>query len=147
MFFVKKLQKLRLEHFESYSRFLYCMHNSVYRVFWPSGRFLDCFILILFRHSTTGPDLPIYRTMPTVWKAWITSKMLCPQISNFVHIKGLLFCILSKVSINFLDISKSLFHPLFQEKITFLALLWRCSTYHSTHKNFVNQIHGWIYKS
>ena len=38
------------------------MHSYVYRVFWPSGRVVDCFILILFRHSITGPDHPIYRT-------------------------------------------------------------------------------------
>ena len=41
--------------------------------------------------------------------------MLWPQISNFVHIKGLVFCILTKVSINFQNISKHFFHPLFQE--------------------------------
>ena len=33
----KKLLKLRLEHFESYSSFSYCTHSSVYRVVWPSG--------------------------------------------------------------------------------------------------------------
>ena len=30
--------------------------------------------------------------MRTVWKAWITFKMLQPQILNFFHIKELLFC-------------------------------------------------------
>ena len=33
------------------------------------------------------------RTMRTVWKAWITFKLLQPQISNSFHIKVLLFCI------------------------------------------------------
>ena len=36
------------------------MHSSVYRVFWPSCRVVDCNILILFRHSTTGPEHPVY---------------------------------------------------------------------------------------
>ena len=36
----------------------------------------DCNILILFRHWTTGPEHPVYRT-------------ICPQISNFVHINRL----------------------------------------------------------
>ena len=36
--------------------------------------------------------------------------------------------------------------PLFQEKIIYLAYLLRCSAYHSTHKNFVKQIHSWIFK-
>ena len=36
--------------------------------FWPSGRVVDCNILIIFRHSTTGPKHPIYRTMRTVLK-------------------------------------------------------------------------------
>ena len=36
-FMLKKLRKLGLEHFESYSSFSYCKHSSVYRVFWPSG--------------------------------------------------------------------------------------------------------------
>ena len=80
--------------------FSYCTHSSIYRVFWPSGLVVDCNILILFKHLTNGPEHPIYRTMCTVWKAWITFKMLCAQIKNFVHIKGLGFCILSKVSIN-----------------------------------------------
>ena len=64
-------------------------------MFWYSGRVIDCNILILFSHSTTGPEHPIYRTTRTVWKTWITIKMLCPQVSNFVYIKGLAFCILS----------------------------------------------------
>ena len=41
--------------------------------------------------------------------------------------------------------SKNFFHPFFQEKITFLAWLWRCSDYYSTHNNFVEQIHTRIY--
>ena len=53
-FNVKKVRKLRLEHFEGSLSFSYCTHSSVYRVFWPSGWVVDCFILILFRHSTTG---------------------------------------------------------------------------------------------
>ena len=63
-FNVKKVRNLRLEHFESCSSFSFCMHSSVYQVFWPSGRVVDCFILI--KHSTTGPVHPIYRTMRTV---------------------------------------------------------------------------------
>ena len=38
-------------HFESYSSFSYCKQSSVYRVFWPSDRVVDCihidFILTL----------------------------------------------------------------------------------------------------
>ena len=66
LFNVNKVLNLRLEHFESYSSVSYCMHWSVYRVFWPSGRVVDCDILILFRHSTTGPEHSIYITMRTV---------------------------------------------------------------------------------
>ena len=62
-FNVKKFQKLRLEHFGSYSSFSYCTHSSVYRVSWPSGWVVGCSILILLRHSFTGPEHPIYRTM------------------------------------------------------------------------------------
>ena len=65
-FNAKKVRNLRLEHFESYSSFLYCTHSFVYRVFWPSGRVVNCYILILFRNSTTGPEHLIYRTMRTV---------------------------------------------------------------------------------
>ena len=37
--------------------------------------------------------------------------------------------------------SKNLFRSLFQEKNnTFLAHLWRCSNYHSTHKYLVKQM-------
>ena len=43
---VNKVRNLRLEHFESYSSFSYCKHSSVYRVFWHSGRVVDCNILI-----------------------------------------------------------------------------------------------------
>ena len=46
----KKLRKLRLEYFESYSSFY-----TVRIVLFIGGRVIDCFILILFRHSTTGP--------------------------------------------------------------------------------------------
>ena len=53
-----------------FKRFTYCTHSSVYRVSWPSGRVVDCNILILFRHSTTGPEHPIYRN-------------ICPQIPNY----------------------------------------------------------------
>ena len=60
---------LRLEHFESYSSFSYCTHSFVYRVFWSSGRVVNCKKLILFRLSTTGPEHQIYITMRTVWKA------------------------------------------------------------------------------
>ena len=117
----KKLRKLRLKHFESYASFWHCTHSFVYRVFWSSGRVVHCFISILFRHSTTGPEHPIYITMRTVWKAWITSKVLSPQLSNFVHLKGLVFCILSKVSINSRTEAKISFIPFFRKKITFLA--------------------------
>ena len=65
-FDVKKVRNLRLEHFESYSSFSNCTHRSEYQVFWSSGRVVDCNILILFRHSTTGPEHPTYRTMRTV---------------------------------------------------------------------------------
>ena len=37
----ENVRTLRLEHFESYSNFSCCMHSSVYRVFWPSGRVID----------------------------------------------------------------------------------------------------------
>ena len=115
---------LRLEHFESYSSFSYCMHSSVYRVYWPSGRVVDCNILILLRHSTSGPEHLIYRFMCTVWKAWITFKMLCAQISNFVHIQRLVFFILLKVSINSRTIAKISF-ILFFRKIYIFCLQWR----------------------
>ena len=47
----------------------------------------------------------------------------------------------------FQNISKNFFHHLFQgKKSHFLAWLWRYSDYHSTHKNFVKQMHSWIYK-
>ena len=75
-FNVNKVCNLRLEYFESYSSFSYCPHKSVYRVFWPSCRVVDCNILILSRHSLLGQNKYI---------------------------------------------SKNFFHPLFQEKITFLA--------------------------
>ena len=57
------VRNLRLEHFESYSSFSYCTQSSVYRVFWSSVRVVDCNILILFRHSTTGPEHLIYKTV------------------------------------------------------------------------------------
>ena len=41
-----------------YSSFSYCTHSSVYQIFWPSDRVVDCNILILFRHST--PDIQNY---------------------------------------------------------------------------------------
>ena len=50
--------------------------------------------------------------------------MLQPQISSLFHITVLYCCILAKVSINSMTyslINKNAFHPLFQEKITFLA--------------------------
>ena len=109
-FNVKEVRNLRLKHFESYSSFSYCMHSSVYLVFWPSGRVVACNILILFRQSTTGPEHPIYRTIRAVRTAWITFKMLCPQISNFVHIKGLVFCIRIHQNINFVAFLCDLFH-------------------------------------
>ena len=49
-----------LEHFEIISNFSYCTHSSVYRVFGPSGRVVDCNTFILFRHFTTGPEHHIY---------------------------------------------------------------------------------------
>ena len=60
---MKKVRNLRLEHYENYSSFSYCTQSSVYRVFLHSGRVVDRNRLILFRHSTTGPEHPIYRTM------------------------------------------------------------------------------------
>ena len=63
---ILKAQNLRLEHFESYSSFSYCMHSSVYRVFWSSSRVIDCKILNLFRHQTTGPEHPLYSNMQSV---------------------------------------------------------------------------------
>ena len=48
----------------------------------------------------------IYRPIRTVWKAWITSKMLQPQISNFVHIRELLFLRFSRSKHKFQTISK-----------------------------------------
>ena len=52
----EKVRNLRQEHFGSYSNFSYCMHSSVYWVFWPGGRVIDCNLLILCRLSTTGPE-------------------------------------------------------------------------------------------
>ena len=60
---VKKLGKLRLEHFESYSSFSYCAHSSVYQAFWPSGWVTDCFTLILFRHKLADQDVQSFSTL------------------------------------------------------------------------------------
>ena len=50
-----------------------------------SGPVVECLNKINMLLSTiTGLEQPIYRTMYTVWNAWITFKMLCPQISNWV---------------------------------------------------------------
>ena len=38
-------------------------HSSLYRVFWSSGQVVDGIILILFRHSTTGPEHSINKTV------------------------------------------------------------------------------------
>ena len=46
--------------FESNSSFLYCMHSSVYRVFWPSNQYVAVDDLI------TGQEHAIYRAMRTV---------------------------------------------------------------------------------
>ena len=74
---------------------------AIRRIFsWPSGWTVDWNSLILFRHSTTVAEHSIYRTLRTERRALITFKMLCPKSSNFVRVKGLVFCILSKVSIN-----------------------------------------------
>ena len=55
-YMLKKLRKLRLEYFESYSSFSYCTHSSVYRVSWPSGRVIDCFILFCLDTQLLGQD-------------------------------------------------------------------------------------------
>ena len=111
-----KIWNLRPEHLECYSSFSYCTCSSVYWVFWSSGRVVDCIHIYFFRSSTTGQNIR-YQTMRTIWKAWITFKMLCPQILNFVHMEALIFCTLFKASI----ISNS-FHPLFQEKKHFISV-------------------------
>ena len=73
-----QVRNLRSEHFESYPSFSYCMHSSVYRVFWPSDRVVDCIILNVFRHPATGPEHPLYRTMRIV----VYSVIKVPPVEN-----------------------------------------------------------------
>ena len=58
--------------------------SFVYQMFWPSSRVSKYNQYVAVNDPTTGPEHPIYRTMCTVWNTWITFKMLCPQISNWV---------------------------------------------------------------
>ena len=68
------------------------------KVIWRQGHSLKSHLTDWWsRESNLGPlvykasslSTTPQQLLNTVWKAWITSKMLCPQISNFVHIKGL----------------------------------------------------------
>ena len=91
-----KVWNLRAEHLKVIQAF-----HTVY-----IGSVVENLNKIIMLQSTTRSctklEHPIYRTiaMHTVWKAWITFKMLQPRISTFFYIKVLLFCILAKVSIN-----------------------------------------------
>ena len=76
---MKRVPNLGPEHFESYSRVSNCVHSSVYPVFWPRDRVVDCIHIDL--------------------NFWVL-KMICSQVSNFVNINGLIVCILFKASIN-----------------------------------------------
>ena len=82
-FNVDKVRNLRPEHLESYS-------NLIILYIRCSGPVVECLNKINMLQSKTQ-SLGQNRTMRTVWKAWITFKMLCPQMSNFFHIKVLLF--------------------------------------------------------
>ena len=61
-FFLKKRMK---EIFAYVLEFMLTLAS----VFWPSGWVIDCNILILFRHSTAGPEHRIHKPMRTVLKA------------------------------------------------------------------------------
>ena len=132
-----------MEHFERYSNFSYYAHSSVYRVFWPSDQVVDC--NNFFGYWARTADIQNYAYS---MKSLTNFQMLWPQISNFVHIKGLIFCILSKVSI-YSRTYLFFFHPLFLKKSHFKSYLWRCSDYHSTHTHvsLVKKIHNCIYKA
>ena len=79
----EKVGNLILEHFKVIQAFHTVCIVMYVLVFWPSDLVVDYNIVILFILLTTGPEQPIYQTMHTVRKM-----NNCPQISNFVHIKG-----------------------------------------------------------
>ena len=76
-FDVQKVRNMRAEYFDSYLSFSLCTHSSVYQVFWPSDRVVDCNILILFRLSATD-------TMPLTTQTLHTATKRCvsPQTIN-----------------------------------------------------------------
>ena len=77
----------------------------------------------LFRHSMTGPEHLICRTMRTVWKAWITSKMLCSQISNFEITTRWLRCSSSR---QWFSSVNTVFWYLLETLSPILGLQWLC---------------------